>query len=83
MALMITEGCTNCEACEPVCPNNAISRGTPVYVIDPMLCTECVGAEDEPQCRLVCPEPLEYIVANPDFQESEEELLQKYEMIHG
>ena len=49
MALMIIEGCTACDACEPVCPNKAISSGDPLYVIDPMKCTECVGAEDEPQ----------------------------------
>jgi len=48
-----------------------------------MLCTECVGADDEPQCRLVCPEPLEFIVQHPDFEETEEELMEKYEMIHG
>ena len=55
MALMITEACTACDACEPVCPNKAITAGNPIYVIDPMKCTECVGAEDEPQCKLVCP----------------------------
>ena len=38
-----------------------------IYVIDPMKCTECVGAEDEPQCKLVCPESC--IVANPDWTE--------------
>ena len=46
MALMITEACTACDACEPVCPNKAITAGSPIYVIDPMKCTECVGAED-------------------------------------
>jgi ferredoxin len=80
MALMITEGCTACDACEPVCPNQAISVGNPIYVIDPAKCTECVGAEDEPQCRLVC--PAECIVANPDWSESPEELLAKYEQLH-
>ena len=77
MALMIIEGCTACDACEPVCPNEAISPGDPIYVIDPMKCTECVGAEDEPQCQLVCPE--ECIVQNPDWQESPEELQAKYD----
>ena len=55
MALMITDACTACDACEPVCPNKAITAGNPMYVIDPLKCTECVGAEDEPQCKLVCP----------------------------
>ncbi len=81
MALMITEDCTNCDACKPVCPNEAISVGPDIYVIDPFRCTECVGAEDEPQCVLVC--PADCIEPNPDFEESEEELQAKYEMLHG
>ena len=44
----------------------------------PML---CVGAEDEPQCMLVC--PADCIVPNPDFVESKEELLAKYQSLHG
>ncbi|HKX52102.1 MAG TPA: 4Fe-4S binding protein, partial [Candidatus Binatia bacterium] len=27
MATMITNECINCGACEPECPNNAISQG--------------------------------------------------------
>lgn len=81
MALLINEGCTACDACEPVCPNEAISAGQPLYVIDALKCTECVGAEDEPQCRLVC--PAECIVQNPDFTESREQLLEKYAQLHG
>jgi ferredoxin len=80
MALMITEACTACDACEPVCPNKAITAGNPIYVIDPMKCTECVGAEDEPQCKLVC--PAECIVPNPDWVESKEALLAKYQEMH-
>jgi ferredoxin len=80
MALMINEACTACDACEPVCPNKAITVGTPMYVIDALKCTECIGAEDEPQCRLVCPQ--DCIVQNPDFMESKEELLQKYQSLH-
>ncbi len=55
MALLIDDNCTACDACKPVCPNEAIAVGDPIYVIDPLKCTECVGAEDEPQCKLVCP----------------------------
>ena len=76
MALMITETCTACDACEPVCPNKAITAGNPMYVINPLKCTECVGAEDEPQCRLVCIRP-NYIEANPDWNETKEDLLAK------
>ena len=82
MALMIIDTCTACDACEPVCPNKAISSGMPIYVIDPLKCTECVGAEDEPQCRLVCPIP-SCIVANPDWEESQDDLLAKYQQLHG
>lgn len=81
MALMIIDTCTACDACEPVCPNDAITAGTLIYVIDPMKCTECVGAEDEPQCKLAC--PAECIVANPDWPETPDELLAKYQQLHG
>jgi len=78
---MIDENCTACDACLPVCPNDAIAKGDPAYVIDPAKCTECVGAEDEPQCRLVC--PADCIVDHPDFRESPEQLQAKYESLHG
>ena len=81
MALMITNECTACDACVQECPNEAIAPGDPIYVIDSLKCTECVGAHDTPQCQPVC-EP-QCIVPNPDFQESKEELLAKYEQLHG
>ncbi len=80
MALLINDDCTSCDACVPVCPNKAITAGSP-YVIDSLLCTECVGAEDEPQCKLVC--PVDCIVEHPDFRESPDKLLEKYKGIHG
>ena len=55
MSLKINELCINCDVCEPACPNNAISQGEVIYVIDPALCTECVGHFEEPQCMEVCP----------------------------
>jgi ferredoxin len=79
MALMITDECINCDVCEPECPNDAISAGDEIYVIDPELCTECVGHYDEPQCRLVC--PVDCIPLNPDYPETREELLAKYERL--
>ena len=81
MALLINDGCTACDACEPVCPNNAIAAGQPVYIIDALKCTECVGAEDEPQCRLVC--PADCIVQNADFVETHAQLLEKYAQLHS
>jgi len=80
VALLINQDCTECDACVPVCPNQAITSGTP-YVIDALKCTECVGAEDEPQCKLVCPSNC--IFENPDFPETQEELLEKYKQLHG
>ena len=40
MALMITDECINCDVCEPECPNQAISMGPEIYVIDWRRCTE-------------------------------------------
>jgi len=80
MALLITDDCTACDACQPVCPNEAIAKGDPFYVIDPLRCSECAGAEDEPQCQLVC--PADCIVPHPDFRETPEELQAKYEALH-
>lgn len=76
MALMITDECINCCVCEQECPNNAISQGDDIYVIDPDKCTECVGHFDEPQCRSVC--PVDCIPLNPDRVESTDHLMQKF-----
>jgi ferredoxin len=81
MALTINEDCTACDACVEPCPNDAITVGDPIYVIDPLRCSECVGAHDEPQCKLVC--PADCIVDHPDFRETPEELVAKYESLHG
>ena len=76
MALMITEVCINCDVCEPECPNAAIFQGEEIYEIDPVLCTECVGHFDTPQCVEVC--PVDCIPINPEHIESNEQLQQKY-----
>ena len=79
MAYLINEDCINCGACEPECPNDAISEGDPVYVINPDLCTECVGYYDEPQCISVC--PVDCVEQNPDYVETKEQLQKKKESI--
>jgi ferredoxin len=79
MALMITEECINCDVCEPECPNEALSQGDELYVIDPAKCTECVGHYDEPQCLAVC--PVECIVPDPAHAESRAQLQEKYERL--
>lgn len=75
MSLKINEICINCDVCEPVCPNKAITQGETIYEIDPALCTECVGHHDEPQCVVVC--PVECIDPDPEFVESHGQLLAK------
>ena len=81
MAMLITDECISCGACESECPNEAISPGDEIYVINPDLCTECIGFYDEPQCVEVC--PVEAIIKDPDHQESNDELLEKKKRIHG
>ena len=79
MSLNITDQCVNCDVCEPVCPNKAISLGSEYYEIAPDLCTECVGHHDEPQCVVVC--PVECIFVDPQHVESQEQLQAKYERL--
>jgi ferredoxin len=79
MSLFITDECINCDVCEPECPNGAISQGPEIYVIDPALCTECVGHFDEPQCVEVC--PVDCIPEDPDNVETNEQLQAKYEVL--
>ncbi|MBU2834148.1 MULTISPECIES: YfhL family 4Fe-4S dicluster ferredoxin [Acidithiobacillus] len=81
MSLFINDQCINCDVCEPECPNNAISMGPQIYVIDPDLCTECVGHYDTPQCMEVC--PVDCILSNPDHAESPEALKQKFLRLTG
>jgi len=115
MAIVITDECINCGACEPECPNNAIYEGgamwtlaegteltdslklnngnevgaydeqeaidEDVFYIVPEKCTECQGFHDEPQCALVC--PVDCCPIDENNEESEEELLEKQQMLHG
>jgi ferredoxin len=76
MSLLINQLCINCDVCAPACPNDAISQGETIYVIDPRRCTECVGHFDEPQCVVVC--PVECIDLDAGRPETREQLLAKY-----
>ena len=80
MATLITDECINCGACEPECPNGAISEGDEIFVIDPNLCTECVGFHGDEACQTVC--PVEVCIPDENNRESEAELLQKAMRIH-
>ena len=80
MATYITEECINCGACEPECPNEAISEGEDIYVIDPALCTECVGFHGEEACAAVC--PVDCCVPDESNAEDEEVLLSRAQKLH-
>lgn len=81
MALLINEECINCGACEPECPNEAITEGDEIYVIEPDKCTECVGHFEESQCVAVC--PVDSCVPDPDHKETKEELMAKFNKLTG
>lgn len=80
MALTIIDDCIACGACEPECPNSAISEGTDIYVIDPNHCTECYGFYATQQCADVC--PVESCVKDDRHPETKEDLLAKFEALY-
>lgn len=80
MATMITSECINCGACEPECPNEAITQNDDLYVIDPVLCTECVGFHDYEACAAVC--PVDCCVTDPNNVESETVLIERARTLH-
>ena len=80
MAYKITDECISCGACEPECQNQAITEGETIYEIDPNKCTECVGNFDAPQCADIC--PVDCCVADPDHEETKEQLLEKWKGLH-
>lgn len=81
MSLIINEECIACDACRDECPNDAIEEADPIYIIDPDICTECVGHYDEPACIAVC--PVDCIEPDPDNVESIEELKLKFEQLNS
>lgn len=80
MATYITSQCVNCDACVAVCPNGAIAPGPDVYVIDPKLCTECVGFHDHEECQAVC--PVQCCLPDPSNPETQEDLLLRARALH-
>lgn len=80
MAYKITDDCISCGACEPECPNQAISEGGVIYVIDPDKCTECVGSHESSRCAAVC--PVDACVPDPAHKENRETLLAKWRKLH-
>jgi ferredoxin len=80
MAILITDECITCHACEPECPNSAISLAAEIYVIDPESCTECVGFSETPMCAYVC--PIDVCIDDPDRRETEDELFARALRLH-
>jgi ferredoxin len=82
MAMKILEDCISCGACEPECPNEAISQGDTIYLVAVDKCTECVGAFDAPKCVEVCPVD-GCVLQDPDHAETREQLQDKYNKMHA
>lgn len=80
MAYLITSDCINCGACEPECPNGAISEGDPVYVINPDKCTQCIGHYESSRCAEVC--PVDSCKADPKHPESRDHLIAKFKKLN-
>ena len=81
MAYKITDECISCGACEPECPNEAISEGETIYVVDPAKWTECVGSHESSQCAEVCPID-NCCIPDPEHTETKEQLLEKWRGLH-
>jgi len=81
MAYKITDECISCGACEPECPNEAISEGETIYIIDLDKCTECVGSHELSQCAEVCPID-NCCIPDPEHKEAKEQLLEKWRKLH-
>ena len=80
MAYLINDDCAKCGSCELECPNEAISEGDDIYIIDSAKCSECVGAFETSRCAEIC--PVEAPVPDPAHAESRDELLAKYQKLH-
>ncbi len=80
MAYKISDECISCGACEPECPNQAISEGDTIYVIDPAKCTECVGSYASSRCSEIC--PVDAPKADPAHKETRDQLLAKWKQLH-
>lgn len=80
MAFIITDECISCGACEPECPNLAITEGETIYIIDIDKCTECVGSHESQQCADIC--PVDCCIPDPKHEETRQALLEKWQKLH-
>ena len=56
MPHVISDECTVCGMCLPVCPEEAISEGDPKYIIDPKKCNDCGECAEECPVEAITPE---------------------------
>ena len=68
------------EKFDPITGGTLGADGKNYYYIVPMKCTECKGFHEEPQCAAAC--PVDCCVPDPDYIESEEQLLAKKSWLH-
>jgi ferredoxin len=61
-------------------PNSAITQGDDIYVIDPNLCTECVGFHGQEACQAVC--PVDCCIPDEEKGETEEQLYARLATVH-
>jgi ferredoxin len=80
MAYYIDDECISCGACEPECPNKAISEGETKFTINPDRCSECLGAFPSSRCSEVCPVDAPH--PDPQRQETKAQLLEKWRQFH-
>ena len=80
MAYKTTDDCISCARCEPECPNQAITEGESIFVIDSDKCTECVGEHESPHCVDVC--PVDACILDEQHHETKEQLLAKWRQLH-
>jgi ferredoxin len=81
MATKIDDTCIRCGACETECPNDAIRLGDDIFVIDPDLCTECVGFHETQKCQEAC--PVDCCIPDLERGESENILFERAVKIHA
>ena len=55
MAYVISDACTKCGTCAPVCPTEAISEKETKFWIDPEKCVDCGTCEPECPVSAISP----------------------------
>jgi len=55
MSYVISDKCTKCGSCAPVCPQEAISEGSKQFVIDADKCVDCGLCQGECPVEAISP----------------------------